>query len=74
MCVQIRCVQNLKGDGVTVIQFPNRAELDSAARMWTPDEIHVKGDIMLNFHFRGSTGTTPERAAKYRAALDALPG
>lgn len=74
LCAQIRCVQTLGGDGVTVTQFPNEAEVNNAARLWTPEEIHVKGDIMLKFQFGGSTGTTPERAAEYRAVLDALPG
>lgn len=74
LCVQIGCVQTLGGDGVTVTQFPNEAEVNDAARLWLPEEIHVKGDIMLQFRFGGSTGTTPERADQYRAVLDGLPG
>ena len=74
LCAQIRCVQTLGGDGVTVTQFPNEAEVSNAARLWLPEEIHVKGDIMLKFQFGGSTGTTPERAGQYRAVLDGLPG
>jgi hypothetical protein len=59
---------------VTVTQFPNEADVNYAARLWMPEEIHVKGDIMLKFQFGGSTGTTPDRADQYRAVLDALPG
>jgi hypothetical protein len=74
LCAQIHCVQALASDGVTVHQFPSATELASAARLWSPQESHVKGDILLTFHFGGSTGTTPERAAQYRAALDRLAG
>lgn len=74
MCQQIGCVQSLQGDGVEIDQFPNETEVADAARMWTPEERHVKGDILMRFRFGGSTGITPQRADQYRAVLDGLAG